>query len=91
MPASCCVCVPAPLIPDVAFVELPPMNLESGQVNYGRCTRSVNIAGSRDLERGCVCDKIETTTLGLVAHVDAMIKKSVVHTRGTAGPTGDIN
>lgn len=30
IPASCCVCVPAPLIPDVALVELPPMNLHWG-------------------------------------------------------------
>ena len=28
MPTSCCDWVPAPLIPDVAFVELPPMKLQ---------------------------------------------------------------
>jgi hypothetical protein len=27
MPCSSCVCVPAPLMPDVALVELPPMKL----------------------------------------------------------------
>ena len=27
-PASCWVCVPAPLIPDVAFVEFPPIKLK---------------------------------------------------------------
>ena len=29
MPSSCCVRVPAPLIPEVALVELPPINLET--------------------------------------------------------------
>jgi hypothetical protein len=27
MPASCWVCVPAPLMPEVALVEFPPMKL----------------------------------------------------------------
>ena len=29
MPSSCCVRVPAPLIPEVALVELPPINLKT--------------------------------------------------------------
>lgn len=29
MPSSCCVRVPAPLMPEVALVELPPINLQT--------------------------------------------------------------
>ena len=34
MPSSCCACVPAPLMPDVALVELPPMKLGQRTVHF---------------------------------------------------------
>jgi len=33
IPFICCVCVPAPLIPEVALVELPPMKLDDSFVS----------------------------------------------------------
>ena len=41
MPWSCWACVPAPLMPDVALEELPPMNLKK-RVNSGRKCRKKN-------------------------------------------------
>lgn len=40
MPSSCCVRVPAPLMPDVALVELPPMNLETCTTVRTQCHRN---------------------------------------------------
>ena len=40
MPWSCWVCVPAPLMPDVAFVELPPMNLKERVDSGWRCRKN---------------------------------------------------